>query len=551
MPKNKQNNIDTLSFSKAVEAVLAIVTVFGPLDDESVVGFIEHYFPDIYKAHTEDDLYAIIEIISMQEAIHRLEFGELSIHDQEISDTLEQLSALVATSWVEEAKEFKDPQEILQYATPDTIAHPTALEIKEILDTIPVKEDVGLFSICMTGIINMADPEEIIGLMKRKAKKPIDEAALYPLIEDLMAEVPRGFLMGYSFNEFNAMKLGLMESDRLEVEENYKTFGSYTYEQCQELANQLKETDLFSRIDSDVPLEILINGQPTFIQLLGFYNGDRNVIVYGDEENFLYNHEFMISDEGDYPDIHNRIVYSEIVLDDTEGFLTPEIEYQLDKKGLESLPLLIDFNECGDNYVSLPTQEDLDTMGAVLESLLIIANEIDDDVVSELTENLRYYTVAQVYLYEDQYATGFYVLPYVNLGELPFELDYEIDENTISATREIPVNFGFFVERTSEGEAYLSIAYDPEMDYIIDMKIYNEDSIEKLLIDSVDALEKYGVRPNEIYVNNPFAIRVYEALLNVYDTKQMMPLVDGEKVNEIYEHIRDDLMKGTPPEELH
>ena len=178
----------------------------------------------------------------------------------------------------------------------------------------------------------------------------------------------------------------MFDKDKLDAPRNAKQFSVYSYEQCLYYADKLKETDIFDRFCSDNVIELYINGQPIFIQLLGYYNGDKNVIIYGNKQQFDYNYHFVIAEQEDYPDIMNRIEYSEVVLDTPQGFLTPEIELELVDKKLPDIPLIIDFDPVKGPVLS----KNINLVGAVLESLLEIHKQLGDDMFERCEEGELY-----------------------------------------------------------------------------------------------------------------------------------------------------------------
>ena len=386
-----------------------------------------------------------------------------------------------------------------------------------------------------------AEPEAIYKFTKDKVAEAFDKEKFNGLVSDFAGVIPRGLLRGYSLVEYGGMDRDSLNDlmsygdDRISIPRKYYKFGKYTYEECLFLVDKLKETKIFEDFCSDNLIELVINGKEIFCQLLGYYNGDRNIIIYGDEDNIKYNYHFYSADEGDYPDMDVRIKnFEEVVIDSNEGFLNKELENNLDEKNLPTLPLLFHYEP--NTMATMPGQERLNIIGAVLESLLILYSELKNDFGERCQEG-NLFKIIQFYIRENKgFEIGDYT--YLELGDvfLPFSLDEVSGETIIKAKRRASISIGNYAVRvlSEKKPTYITFVVDNESHMIIGADTSREEDMHDIKRRIIDMLEKNNIYPNEIVFNNEFSYELFDELLDVYELWDSFSF-DNSELNELYQ----------------
>ena len=536
---------------KTVEAIMSLVTVYGPIYQGQIIDWIESYFPELYEELEYEDIIECIEILEDQGELTSLLDGRLTFFTQEDVDDFEKITHHFIENIEVEPKVF-DREQLLEYNGVSEISLPSVIALKEYLETLTYKKDrtaEDIYHLIIASIFMMADIDQVIKIVQKDIKTKINKKHLNELIQDVEGEIPRGFLKGYSFKEWGALQKELetesLDNELTEIEEGYLEFGEYSYQEVQALARKVKKTNIFENIDSDTPIELLVNGEKVYIQVLGFYNGDRNIIVYGDWEDFLYNYQFVSTTEGVYPDISFRLTYSEIVLDKSEGFATPEVQYQLKKNKYAKMPLLISIDPI--ESVSLPDQDMLNKMGAVLEQLLIIDREMEQEELFDLCQCMNPYEVVQFHLYKEYMSTGSFVNLCIEDSVIPFVVKSVITI-PVEASQERSISIGLYVFIADEKQQYVTLICDNETGMVIAPITLDEEGMEGLLDDIVEVLEKNNILPSEIYTNNGFAATILEPLYEHYDLDVS---INGEITDDVYEFFMEQANLDAAKESKH
>ena len=542
---NKEKDRD---IEKVLRIITGIVNVYSPLEIDEIIEKIEFYFPDDFAEFSYDEFYGIIELISEQGAFFIYDDDLVTILPEEFFEDEEALMEFQMMIYGLDEKIFEDPNEILKYF--DLSEIDGCEEHKDLGDFIcdlkykNGKDGKDVLREIVMGIFIFADPPSLVKLVKDQTKEDFDEDELMELIHNLSGVVPRGTLHGYSLAEFNEMNydglnemVSILEGDKIDIPNDYYKFGSYSYDDCLSLVNKLKRTKIFEQFCSDNLLELVINGEIVFVQLLGYYNGDRNVIVYGDRDNMEYNYHFMIADNGDYPDIDARVHYCEVVIDDNEGFLNDELKEKLVKDNYPELPLIGYYEPKA--RMDIPSQNQLNMIGAVLDSLLIIYNFMKD-FVGERCEEGNLYKIIQCYLREDKsFEIGEY--SYLGLGDvvLPVSMNTISEDIKINAKHEVSISIGLFAitVMNEDNPSYVAFVKENDSGFILGGDTCKGEDLGGFSSKMINLLEERDIKPNEIIFNNEFSFEVCEGLIDLYDAEYD---ISSEEcgLNEVFYELR-------------
>lgn len=538
---SKGKKYSKMERSELADCIMALVNVYGPIKIEELIDNIQYYFPKIYRKFHKEDIYEMIFSLNHADIYSISEDYYVSIFEDDEIDQLLEIDVVNKVFNSNDKKVFDKPEDILAYTNLFYIRNNTSFDcLKKFFYNLKLEDKAKehLFKESIVVSFKMYDIQEFINNLTDRVDQPINRKELLILLSDFNASIPRGFFHGYSFREItNRERIfdRVFEpsfNNKIEPHNNYLTFKEYTYQECLTLANELKNTDIFRYFCSDNLIELLINGKKTFVQLLGYYNNDKNIIIYGDTENMLYNYQFVVADAGDYPDLANRLHYTEVILDDYGGFMTKDIKKDLEKRKYPKLPLIVELSP-KDGCVLL-NEKNINLVGATLESLLKIYDFLHEKI-GERCEEGNVYHVIQFYLYEDEFDIGDY--SNLELGDvvIPFKVDEDLSDISISAHKKIDISIGIYATAVEqeENECYLIILYDNESELIIDIMICNRAEMETINRDLINCLEHYDIRPNHITMNNSFCCEVINPLYEVYNIDNYFD-VDSDLLNSIY-----------------
>lgn len=527
--------------------IMGLVNVYSPIQIDDLVAMIQDYFEDDYKKFITADIYGIINGLSDADMFYITKHREASLFSDEELEYLLSMPEIKALNYSNIMKDFENPEEILNYANVFEMKNNKALdELKDYIYSLDFKDKddkEDAFHEAVVVIYKMYDENEFFKELNKRLNKKIDKEKLSELMYSFGADLPRGFLHGYTFKEVgekieNLDEFSMFDKDKLDAPRNAKQFSVYSYEQCLYYADKLKETDIFDRFCSDNVIELYINGQPIFIQLLGYYNGDKNVIIYGNKQQFDYNYHFVIAEQEDYPDIMNRIEYSEVVLDTPQGFLTPEIELELVDKKLPDIPLIIDFDPVKGPVLS----KNINLVGAVLESLLEIHKQLGDDMFERCEEG-ELYKIIQFYLHDNGVTIGEY--SYLEKGDpvLPFKLNKPDSKNRKRNKNKKEIGFGLYsVSVTSEEDrTYLTLVYEYNNGIILAPIIKAETQMSDIVEEVIGILDDYDIEPTSFSFNNDFALETFDSLYDYYNL-EYDPVFENYHMNELFGSMMDALL---------
>ena len=539
--KNSEKEIRRMS-----KIIMGLVNVYSPIQIDDLVVMIQDYFEDDYKKFITADIYAIINTLSEADMFYITKHKEASLFSDEELEYLLSMPEIKALNYSNIMKDFENPEEILNYANVFEMKNNKALdELKDYIYSLDFKDKddkEDAFHETLVVIYKMYDENEFFRELNKRLNKKVDKEKLSELMYSFGADLPRGFLHGYSFNEINEKIENIndfvnFERDKLEAPRKGKEFTTYTYEQCLYYADKLKETDIFDRFCSDNVIELYINGQPIFIQLLGYYNGDKNVIIYGNKQQFDYNYHFVIAEQEDYPDIITRIEYTETVLDSAEGFMTPDIDMELADKNLPDVPLIIDFDPVKGPVLS----KNINLVGAVLESLLEVYEQLNDDMFERCEEG-NMYKIIQFYLKDEGISIGEY--SYLEMGDpvLPFKLKPFKNKKHIRGkiNSEIAIGLYTITVKSEKERAYLTIILDKTKDVILTPIIKTESEMGNINEEVINIIEDYDIEPISLSFNNEFTLEVFDGLYEYYDM-EYDPEFENYHMNELFSSMMDAL----------
>ena len=544
-----------------LEVITGIVYIYGPIRQEEIIETIKKYFPAFLKDYKNEDFVEATQFLHKDFQFLYLEDKKAySIFSNEEFEETCRAFGQFCEDVRGKKKEFNDPAVFFGYRNIERFKHPVLTEIQEYFDTKQFKEGCDAKQLiqevfhCCT---KFGDLEATIETINQSIKGRIAKERLRDWFSEFADTIPHGFLNGYTIFEcleiaFEEIESKMQEAfnaiedyqdddrddDRLVKKEGYKKFPSYSYAQCQSLARKLKKTHLFACIDSESPIELLINGESVFIQVLGYYYGDCNIIVYGDWDNFLYNYHYIAGQAEKFPDLRAHLKYSEIILDDSEGFLTPMIERELKKRKRPVLPLMVDIDPTQD--IQLPSAQKLNQMGAILESLLIIADEFEPFELEQNTKKENPYEVVQIYLYEDHYEIGYFMDLEIEEPQIPFEVERIFWEIDIDATSEQNIQIGIFAIPVGDEIGYLTIIVNPDTEQIIHVLAKKQEEMREIQSEIYEVLEDSNILPVDIEFNNSFTEAILQDLWTAYDLDFKIEN-NGSYVNKVFEDMMGSL----------
>ncbi|MBR2825435.1 MAG: hypothetical protein IKE51_04160 [Solobacterium sp.] len=538
----KRKDLEQPVLEKLVSSILSLSFVYGPIHMDELVNKIDHYFPELYfEISDESIIRGVIFQLGEFKQIRINDYNEVSVLSQKDMDELLQNPEIRMIYYSQIEKDFNNPDEILQYESYESIRiHPTMRKIEEYFKSINLKKGVYVddpLLDCFMIAFKMADEEQFINELKKNHKE-LDNQLIHRFIDELTGTLPRGFLHGYSFKEIGEKAnsehhfFENLVQNHIEKKIDDKSYSSYTYEECVSLTEELKKTKIFEYFCSDNLIELLIHGEEIFVQLLGYYNHDRNIIIYGNRSKMEYNYYFMNCEADDYPDIVNRLNYSEILIDDPEGFLTDDIQYELRKRNLPMTPLICDLHH--NDKPTLSNIENLNLIGTVLEQLLSIYHDLEESI-GERCEKGNPYKIIQFYLYEKSFEIGDYQDLELTDPKLPYKVKQDYQNIIPKVNNKTPIQIGLFsVSIENQEEAtYITILLDERTGLIIGHILKKESEMDSILKDVILLLEELDIEPNHLVFNNQFCFETFDGLLDFYGLASKYSF-DNQLMNEIF-----------------
>lgn len=522
----KKKELTEEKVSRLSLIINALVTVYAPMHMDDLADKIEEYFPEDYASVEEEDLFNMF-FLAGKNGVYYIdeEYDYISLFSEEEIAMMREMPELKALMDLDAEKEFDDPKEILKYGNLfDMKGEENYDALRAYFEKLEYKkkntaEDA--YREALVVIYKMYDEEEFFAQLRKRVKGSFDTTYLSELMFDIGADMPRGIFHGYSFSEISKIVNDLkdlfdLDEQRIEIPKNYRKYGHYSYERCLRLAEKLKDSGIFEDFVSDNLLELLVNGKEVFVQLLGYYNGDRSIVIYRDRRNMEYNYQFIASEDDYYPDIVSRVNNGQVIFDDAGGFATPEVQDQLNEKGLPLYPLLVQLDPV--KGPRLAENEELDLFGAVLDNLVRIYDKLGEDIGSLCVEG-NPFQIVQIYLTETDVDMGQYT--YLELGDpvIPFEVDPIDKDMKIKAKRDADICIGLYSipVMTEEVPSYVTYVYNASADLIAGFDTCSAEEMKDTKNKIIRILEANGLRPRSLCFNNEFCLEVYEELCDFYD----------------------------------
>ena len=310
-------------YRRLADILCALINVYGPVDYDELMGKMSDYFPEEYELFDPEETEYVMDLLLVKNQFYETEKG-FSVYDDASLEVIDGIYGLSTLQYSAMEKRFH-PSELLLFSSfleMDGFKEYDNLKncLFEAYGRSEKTEEL-LQLICAAAV--MIQEEDVIAENINQTLLPIDEImnALIGYYNALTASLPRGFLHGYSFKELETVvhDYGYFlnhEFRKINVPVRSLAYDSFSYKECLKLAREIKKTDLFEQVNSDHIIELYLNDSYVYVCLLGYYNGDRNIIIFKDRENMHYNRQFFLAEEGRYPDAGFRVDYLEIILDD-------------------------------------------------------------------------------------------------------------------------------------------------------------------------------------------------------------------------------------------
>ena len=505
-------------FKKLIRILTSLINVYGPISYEELIGKAFMYFREDMSLYTEEEVGFTLEAIEANHMLERVD-GDYSAYHQGIIDALRSMP-YISTVMISNMEKKFHPSEILLYSdflNMDGVRSYDELKnyvygLKKLSDQD--KEDLKNEAVTVGIVISELD--DFIDKVRRSYHLSKKEASeLGSRIERISHTLPRGYFHGYSFEELSTVVTDYSYFINHEFEKislPYSTIGyeDFSYEDCLELAEEIRETDIFEQISKDNTLEMYFNEQYVYAHMLQHFEGERVIVIFSSNEKMMYNRQFLYAPEDTYPDISFRLEFLEVVLDDPEDFLFGEIEEELEERDLPDCPLFVSA-ESGSH---LAKGEELNLIGGVLSYLLEAYEIVDGDFEGILSESVGD-KISQIYLGEDGLQFGRYSYDWLNNPSIPFHVN-PLRGNLLQKNKEkkgiYEVGIYAIREDGNTERSYITIAANGENGEIVHNSIHREMKMSNVLnelIESLNALEYY---PEEIHSANEFCTCVLREL---------------------------------------
>ena len=531
--------------------VLSLVNIYGPIDIDNLTDKIRYYFPKDSKGLSKRYIEGIVEALEEADRLIISDDDLFSFYTDEELLELEQTGLLSVIRPSVPDKEFRDPEEILNYSDMFEMKGDRRFDaLKEYFDSLTFKkeeEKEELFAEMIVVICKMYDDEVYLNLLQKRIRGYLNKKKLSDLMTDFGGEIPRGFLRGYSFEEVGALGLAAdINGMKLERPVDSLKYVAYSLRECIVMAQKLKQTDFFDEFCSDNLIELFIDGEEVYVQLLGYYNGDRCVIIYGNREQLAYNYQFFTQPNNEYPDLVYRLRYCEILMDDPGGFMTPEIKARLEARNYPTSPLIVQMEPL-DGGPTLPDREHCNRIGTILKQLLDIYDTMGDEIADGCVEQDTQ-QIIQFYADKGGVSSGEYRGPDIGRTVVPFPIDpIHKEKHTAGNETELGIGNNVFSFENEAELFYFTVLYDYRKDIIIDYDLCRESEMTDVKDRIINRLEMHDLRPSSIVFNNSITSEIFRELRDFYDL-DAEPEIKDDVMNEIYQDFHSHSQMN--PEEL-
>lgn len=496
---------------KVCEAIEALTIIYEPLYYQDYDFLLDKYFHTLYSSLRKDDLDEILySLVSLKRIYCK--------NDRYSITEPKQLTIIEKEAWsrygkllYQPYKEFKSGQEILKYfRLCDAKNMKETKKLQAFFNKLQFNDDVDVKNAKYEFFVIPQILADIDAYIKKLEKlcKSFDKEELKELYDEIIGDLPRGFLRGYSFNEFNEILEDEIKNATYitEVEPDHTKNMNYSYVECLSLLAELEKTELYKLVDSDRVLELSINGQDVYVQILGYYGKDKAVIIYKDFEEMHYSLSLMKSDIKDIPDVTYRLSQIECLYN-PEGFVDEKTSELLEDKNLPPYPVLMKLGYC--KKPRLVNAKETNLVGAVLYDLLRMMKMVDKETIGVHLgeeENAIDQTVNQVYVYEDHVLFGEYEDDAIGVAydkTKVGKLDKKLVEKVKKCNNKHIVVIGYYIfpiENNTYPWFYQIVDIDKEQ--IIEMEAIPQNKNRELGNLILKSLIKHDINPTSIYFNN-------------------------------------------------
>ena len=540
---------------KLIEAITAIVTVYGPLDFKQIEDYLKKYYPDLLKGNYKEEIDVYLDSLVYANRLYKkgkkysaIDFNIL----KEVSKQTKELSKVV-----EGKEKVFDRDTLLKYADFNKLDGIKEYdELKKYIYSLDFKDpkvkDEILFALCL-GDYFCYDAFSLFDVLKRETKNvKLDDFTEY--VGNFSGSLPRPFLHGYSYKEIDDIsetiyKTGSQQFDDFFSPKNKikgpflkSKYNDFSYQDCIELGKKVDKCEIFKLVDSDRILEFFINEEVVYVQILGFYNRDNAIIIYRNRNEMLNAQTILQSDDVNaYPDMAYHMSCIEVTLRDSTNFLTLDMEQKLKNDNLPLLPNFVTLEAAKERR--FPNQRELNLIGGVLTDILRLVKISNLSEIAlhlgDKDESVKPYDISQVYVLDNEVLYGEY--NEIELGDyiLPYKLN-KVDKKLIKAVKKCPkheISLGTYITGFSiedeEEFPHITIIYDNTTGLIVGSHLYSSKNIKDVKNEILKKLIDANICPKVIACNNEYCFELFDEYLEFFD----LYIGDNENLNEIYEEL--------------
>lgn len=544
---------------KICEAIEALTIVFEPLYYEDFEYLLDKYFHTSYATLHENDLFGILSLLVELKRIY-CEKDKYFITNKKDMKLLQKEAEKRFGDLLEiPFKEFKNGSEILKYQKLCNHKNVKGTEkLHKFFDKLQFNEGVNVEDAKYEFFVIpqlMADIDEYAKILAKKCK-PFDMNELREAYDEAVGKLPRGFLRGYSFEELNDLIKEELENATYITEPipDHKKNTNYSYVECLALLTELEKTELYKLVDSDRVIELSINGEEVYVQILGYYGKDKAVIIYKDRKEMLYSLSLMKSDIETIPDAMYRISNLECLYEPS-GFVNEEMADKLAQRNLPPLPAFVKLSYAKKQRIA--NAKEINLIGAVLNDLLNMMKMVDKQTISKHLGEEEYAiddTVNQVYVYSDRVVFGEYEDDEIGIAydkSIQNKVDNQLITKLKKCNKSKDLAIGVYI-MPLENDDYpmLYMIFDVNDEKIISMEAVGPNDRKSIVNKVLKDLIKNDINPISIGFNNDITFDMFsELLLDI----EKIGIDDAHVLNDIYEEMmfKNSEKSGGTKEKIH
>ena len=539
---------------KICEAIEALTIVYEPLYYEDYDYLLDKYFRTAYSKVGQENLGVLLDTLVEAQRLY-CNSKRYSVSSQKALKIFEKETKARFGSLLDfPFKEFKSGNEVLKYRKLCDAKNVKGTEkLHEFFNNLEFNDDVDIEETKYEFFVIpqlMADVDEYANVLSKKCKN-LNKEKLFELYDEIVGILPRGFLRGYSFAEMNELIRNEIEKATYITKEEpkHKKNMSYSYVECLSLLTELEKTELYKLVDSDRVIELSINSEEVYVQILGYYGKDKAIIIYKDRMEMEYSLSLMKADIDSVPDISCRVSQIECLYN-PEGFVSEEMEDLLQKRNLPPCPALVKLGYC--RKPRLVNAKETNLIGAVLYELLCMMKMVDKKTITKNLGEGEYAvenTINQVYVYKDKVLFGEY-----EDDDIGFVYDKtkmaKLDNKLINKVKKCNTNHSIVIGTyicpmdTKEYPWYYQI-FDEDDSKFIEMEALEISKNKDLGNIILRSLIKNNINPNNITFNNEITYDLLNEFAFYFDN---VDVDDKCFLNNIYDDFiygkNDDLDGG-------